>query len=55
MEIGFVYLSWVSPCWEQLLAIGAQAMYIACSDTYIGYGDKFSKIKDPRYNRYVLY
>ena len=31
----FVYLSWVSPCWEQMLAIGAQAMYIACNDTSV--------------------
>ena len=29
----FEYLSWVSPCWEQMVAIGAQAMYIACNDT----------------------
>ena len=31
----FEYLSWVSPCWEQMLAIGAQAMYIACNDTSV--------------------
>ena len=49
----FVNRSWVSPCCQQMLAIGAQAMYIACSDT--SDSDKFSKIKDPRYNRYVLY
>ena len=33
--------------------IGVQAMYIACNDTSVS--DTFSKIKDPRYNRYVLY
>ena len=27
----FVYLSWTSPCWEQMLAIGTQAMNIACN------------------------
>ena len=31
----FVYLSWVSPCWEQMLAIGVQAMCIACNDTSV--------------------
>ena len=33
----FVYLSWVSPCWEQMLANGpgAQAMCIACNDTSV--------------------
>ena len=32
----FVYLSWVSPCWEQMrLAIGAQTVYIACNDTSV--------------------
>ena len=27
--------SWESPCYEQMLAIGAQAMYIACNDTSV--------------------
>ena len=27
----FVNRSWVSPCFEQMLAIRAQAMYIACN------------------------
>ena len=31
----FVNRSWVSPCCEQILAIGAQAMYIACNDTSV--------------------
>ena len=31
----FEYLSWVIPCREQMLAIGAQAMYIACNDTSV--------------------
>ena len=31
----FVYLPWVSPCWEQMLAIGAQANCIACNDTSV--------------------
>ena len=29
----FVYLSRVSPCWEQMLTIGAQTVRIACNDT----------------------
>ena len=37
-----------------MLMIGAQAMYIGCNDTSV-ISDKFSKIKDPRYNRYILY
>ena len=31
----FVNLSWVSPCCEQKLGIGAQAMCIACNDTSV--------------------
>ena len=31
----FVCLSWVSPCWDQMLAIGTQAMCIACNDTSV--------------------
>ena len=31
----FVYLLWESPCWERRLAIGAEAVYIACSDTSV--------------------
>ena len=31
----FVYLSWASPRWEQMLVIGAQAMHIACNDTSV--------------------
>ena len=31
----FVNRSWVSPCCEQMLAIGTQAMYIACNDTSV--------------------
>ena len=31
----FVNLSWVIPCCEQKLGIGAQAMCIACNDTSV--------------------
>ena len=31
----FVRLSWINPSSEQRLAIGAQAMYIACNDTSV--------------------
>ena len=31
----FVNRLWVSPCCEQMLAIGAKAMYIACNDTSV--------------------
>ena len=32
---GTRYLSWINSSWEQRLAIGARAMYIACNDTSV--------------------